>query len=56
MECVPSAVKSQLLEEYLPIGLGLAMLVAAFVLLLMLRWRQIMTELASARLNRIKRG
>lgn len=56
MECVQSIVKSQLLKEYLPLGLGLALLVAAVVLLLVFRWRQILNEIMSARLNRIKRG
>ena len=56
MECVQSIVESQLLKEYLPLGLGLALLVAAVVLLLVFRWRQILNEIMSARLNRIKRG
>lgn len=55
MECVPTTAESAL-EEYLPLGLGLGLLVAALVLLLVLRGRQILMELASARINRIKKG
>ncbi len=56
MECVPTNVESKALEKYLPLGLGLGLLVAALVLLLVFRGRQILTELASARINRIKKG
>ncbi len=56
MACVPTTVASTALEKYLPLGLGLGLLVAALVLLLVLRGRQILTELASARINRIKKG
>ena len=56
MECVPTNVESKALDEYLPLGLGLGLLVAALVLLLVFRGRQILTELASARINRIKKG
>jgi len=55
MECVPTTVKSTALEKYLPLGLGLGLLAAALVLLLLLRGRQILTELATARINRIKK-
>ena len=55
MKCVPTNVESRALEEYLPLGLGLGLLAAALVLLLLLRGRQILTELATARINRIKK-
>jgi len=53
---MPTKVESTDLEKYLPLGLGLGLLVAALVLLLVFRGRQILTELASARINRIKKG
>lgn len=56
IQCLPTTVRSKVLEEYLPLGIGLALLLAAFVLLLVFRGRQIMTELSTARLNRIKKG
>jgi CHASE1-domain containing sensor protein len=56
MECMPTKVESKNLEKYVPLGLGLGLLVAALVLLLVFCGRQILTELASARINRIKKG
>ena len=56
MDCVSPAVTSQLLRKYLPISLGAAVVVVGVLLLLIFRWRVIVTELATARLNHMKRG
>lgn len=54
MQC--GRTKSVLLAMYIPIGIVVCGVILALVLLLVCRGRQIMTELANARLNRIKRG
>ena len=54
MQC--ERAKSVLLAMYIPIGFVVCGVILGLVLLLVFRGRQIMTELANARLNRIKRG
>lgn len=56
MQCVRGRTKSVLLAMYIPIGVVVCWVILGLFLLLVCRGRQIMTELANARLNRIKRG
>ena len=56
MTCVKGRVRSVLLAEYIPTGIVVCGVIIGLVLLGVCRGRQIMTELANARLNRIKRG
>ena len=53
--CIATNVRSKILQKYLPIGLGLGLLIIAGVLLLIRHGRQIMNDLANARVHRIKR-
>ena len=55
MSCAKTYVRSKLLQKYLPVGLGLGLLVALCVLLLVRHGRRIMKDLANVRINRIKR-
>ena len=53
--CIATNVRSKILQKYLPIGLGVGLLMVAGILLLVCHGRQIMNDLANARVNRIKR-
>ena len=53
--CVKTYERSKLLQKFLPLGLGLGLLVALCVLLLTCNGRRIIKDLANARVSRIKR-
>ena len=56
MTCTTDKQRSLLLARYISVGIVVCGIIVGLVVLLVCRGRQIMTELANAKLNRIKRG